>query len=156
MANGISSRASCCPSFDPKKWDGREFTWKNKMFVKQKVSNFFNCPPDFTETIERAKVAGALPNEPLMLSMDRELWASEVYVSVEKEIPEAEVVRFSGRFMAKVFEGSYKESRRLMEEMEKHVKSCGKKVKKMYFFYNVCSECGKTCGKEHTAIIAEV
>ncbi len=146
----------CCPSFDPSKWDGKEFTWRNKLFLKETVSNFFKCPPDFSNTITKVKSARALPPEIIMLSSDTALWTSEVYVSVSREVPEAEVVKFSGRFMAKVFEGTCKDTSKLMEKMEEFVRKKGRTVKKAYFFYNLCGECGRAYGSEYTAILAEV
>ncbi|MFH0817613.1 MAG: hydrolase [Candidatus Micrarchaeota archaeon] len=156
MNGDSSSEAFCCPTFDPKKWDGKEFTWKGKLFVKENVPNFFKCPPDFGETITKVKEAGALPEHMFMLFENTALWSSDVYVSVDKAIPEAEVVKISGKFMTKVFEGACEDSAKMIRNMENFVKSKGKTIKKSYFFYNLCGKCGKTYGKEYTAILAEV
>ena len=79
-----------------------------------------------------------------------------MYIAVAKEIPGAEMVRISGTFLTKVFEGPYKNIRHWMEEMKAHVESKTKAMKKMYFFYTTCPKCAKFYGKNYTVILAEI
>jgi len=43
-----------------------------------------------------------------------------------------------------------------MKEMQDFVKSRGKELKKVYFFYTTCPRCAKFYGKNYTVILAEV
>lgn len=64
--------------------------------------------------------------------------------------------KLSGNFLSKVFEGPYKNMGAWMKEMQGYVKSKGKELKKMYFFYTTCPKCAKYYGKNYTVILAQV
>jgi hypothetical protein len=66
------------------------------------------------------------------------------------------MVKISGTFLSKVFEGDYKSIGKWIKEMQEYVKSKGKEIKKMYFFYTTCPACAKYYGKNYTVILAEV
>jgi hypothetical protein len=155
------SGSPCCPKFEPELWDDKEIVWKDKLFARHKVTNFFRSPPNFEQTISKLKEAGAVGQKPLMMADDNALWSTDVYVEIEKEVEkieelEMEMVKVSGTFISKVFEGPYKHADKWMKEMEEHVKSKGKQLKRMFFFYTTCDRCSEIYGKEYTAILAEV
>ena len=62
------------------------------------------------KNMKKIEDAEALNPEPLMLSDEHSLWGSDIYIAVNKEVPEAEMVKISGTFLTKVFEGSYKDT----------------------------------------------
>jgi len=154
------SETGCCKRFDPKPWDGKEITWKNRLFVKDHVTSIFHIPLNFGQVIvknmEMIKKAGALAPEPLMLSDESSLWGSEIYIAATKEVPGAKMARISGRFLTKVFEGPYQNMGIWIKEMESYVKSKGKTMKKAYFFYTTCPSCAKAYGKNYTVILSEI
>ena len=43
----------CCPKFDPKPWDGKIFTWRNKKFIKAPVFTLFYVPINFGVVIRK-------------------------------------------------------------------------------------------------------
>ena len=153
------SETGCCNRFDPKPWDEKEITWKNKLFVKDRVLSIFHIPLNFGQVIvknmEKIKTAGALGDQ-LMLSDENSLWGSDVYIAVAKEVPGAKMERFSGTFLSKVFEGPYQNMGNWIKEMEKYVESKGRKISKMYFFYTMCPGCAKAYGQNYTVILAKV
>lgn len=154
------SETGCCPRFDPKPWDEKEVTFKDKLFVKDHVRSFLHIPLNFgrvmVRNMERIKNAGALPDKPLMLSDEKSLWASDIYIAVAKDVPGAEMVRVSGTFLTKVFEGPYKNAGKWAQEMKAYVKSKAKEIQKMYFFYTTCPKCAEYYGKNYTVILAKV
>ena len=105
---------------------------------------------------ERIQEADALTPEPLMLSDEKSLWGSDIYIAVSKEVPGAEMARVSGSFLTNVFEGPYKDTGKWVKEMKAYVKSKGKEMKSLYFFYTTCPKCAKAYGKNYTVILAEV
>jgi len=155
-----NSETGCCPRFDPEPWDGKEITWKDKLFVKDHVVSIFHIPLNFGQVIvrnmERIKGADALPGNALMLSDENSLFGSDVYINVSKEVPGARMERISGTFLTKAFEGPYQNMGTWVREMEAHVKAKGKVMKKMYFFYTMCPACAKHYGKNYTVILAQV
>ncbi|MBN2593052.1 MAG: hypothetical protein JXA81_06065 [Sedimentisphaerales bacterium] len=106
--------------------------------------------------MEMIQQAGALPGEPLMLSDEKSLWGSDIYIAVSKEVPGAEMVKISGTFLTKVFEGPYKDAGKWAQQMKAYVKSKAKEIRKMYFFYTTCPKCAEFYGKNYTVILAKI
>jgi len=154
------SETGCCPRFNPEPWDEKEITWQDKLFLKDHVRSFLHIPLNFgkamVKNMERINAAGALADEPLMLSDEKSLWGADIYIAVSKEVPEAEMERISGTFLSKVFEGPFKNAGRWVKEMEAYAKLKGKQIKKLYFFYTTCPACAKVYGKNYTVILAQV
>lgn len=155
-----NAETGCCPRFNPEPWDEKEITWTDKLFLKDRVRSFFHIPLNFSQVIvkdmEKIQSAGALTAEPLMLSDENSLWGSDLYIAVSKEIPEAEIVKISGTFLTKVFEGGYKDMGRWVKEMNNFVSGRGKQIKKLYFFYTTCPKCAKHYGKNYTVLVTQV
>jgi len=158
MGNNIET--GCCPRFNPEPWDEKEITWQNKLFIKDHVRSFLHIPLNFgqvmVKNMEMIEAAGALAPQPLMLSDEKSLWGTDVYIAVSKEVPRVEMERISGTFLTKVFEGPYKNAGKWMKEMKAYVKSKGRELEKMYFFYTTCPKCAKVYGKNYTVILAKV
>ena len=154
------AETGCCPRFNPEPWDEKEITWKDKLFVKDHIRSFLHIPLNFgkvmTRNMELLKSADALLPEPLTLSDEKSLWGSDIYIAVSKEVPKAETAKISGTFLAKVFEGPYKNMGKWVKEMKAHVAGKGKEIKKLYFFYTTCPACAKYYGENYTVILAEV
>jgi hypothetical protein len=155
-----NSETGCCPRFNPEPWDEKEITFQDKLFVKDHVKSFMHIPINFGKVIvknmEMIQKAEALTPEPLMLSDEKSLWGSDIYIAVSKDVPGAEMARISGTFLTKVFEGPYKNAGTWAKQMKDYVKSKAKEIKKMYFFYTTCPKCAEFYGKNYTVILAEI
>lgn len=154
------AETGCCPRFNPEPWDEKEVTWQDKLFLKDHVRSFLHIPLNMgkvmTRNMEKIEEAGALTPEPLVLSDDKSLWGADVYIAVSKEVPGAEMTRVSGTFLTKAFEGPYSNTGKWVGEMKAYVKSEGKELKKLYFFYTTCPKCAKVYGKNYTVILATI
>lgn len=150
----------CCKKFEPVLWDQKEVVFDNRLFLKERVSSFLHVPLNFGQvmarSMEKISKAGAASAEFLALSDETSLWGSDLYITVSKEIPGAETVKIPGVFLARVFEGQYKDTVKWIKEMQMFVKSKGKEIKKMYFFYTTCPKCAKVYGKNYVVIFAQV
>jgi len=155
-----SSETGCCPRFDPGPWDGKEVTFENRLFVKDRVRSMLHIPLNFgkvmVRNMERIQAAGALEAEPLLLVDENCLWGSDLYIAVSKEVPGAEMVHISGTFLTQVFEGPYKNMRQWVAQMTDYVASQKKTMQKLYFFYTTCPKCAKHYGKNYTVLLAQV
>ena len=120
----------------------------------------FRIPLNFgqvmTRNMEKIKTAAALASEPIVLSDEKSLWGADVYIAVSKEVPGAEMVKISGAFLSKVFEGPFQNIGKWLKEMETFVKAKGQVSKKLYFFYTTCPKCAKFYGKNYVVILAQI
>ena len=154
------SETGCCPRFNPEPWDEKEIKFDNKLFIKDHVKSFFHIPLNFgkvmIKNMELIEKADALAPEPLMLSDEKSLWGSDIYIAVTKEVPGTEMVKISGTYLTKVFEGHYKNAPNWAGQMREYVASKAKEIKKMYFFYTTCPKCAEYYGKNYTVILAQI
>jgi hypothetical protein len=150
----------CCPRFDPQPWDGKELRWQDKRFVKDRVRSILHIPLNFGAVMKRnvgqIEAADARPETMAVLSDENSLWGADVYIEVTRDIPGAKMASISGTFLCKVFEGPYQNVRKWIEEMKAFVKSKGKSIRKLYFFYTTCPKCAKKYGKNYVAILAQI
>jgi hypothetical protein len=155
-----NAETGCCPRFNPEPWRDREVTWQDKLFIKDHVISFFHIPLNFSQVMvknmEKIKQAGALPAEPLMLADENSLFGCDVYIEVTKDVPQSEMVRLSGTFLSRVFEGSFQNMGRWIKEMQVFIASRGKKLQKLFFFYTTCPACAKAYGKNYVVLLARV
>ena len=151
---------TCCPEGYPEAWHEKEIVWREKLFVKDRVRSIFHIPLNFggvlVRNVRSIEAAGALPAKMLVLSDENSLWGADMYLAVEKEVPNARMVKLSGTFLAKVFEGPYKRIPAWIEEMKQYVKSQGKELKHLYFLYKTCPKCAKRYGKNYVVLLAQV
>ncbi len=150
----------CCPQFDPKPWDNKTLEWDNKKFIKDKVFTLFYIPINFGSVMkrmnEKVEKAGAKMPDWLCLSDHTSKWNMDIYLAVNKEIPNAENVIISGKFLSKVYEGDFKDTGKWCKDFENYAKDKGLEVKKWYMWYTTCPKCAKKYGKNYVVIIAKV
>ncbi len=157
-----SEPQTCCPKFNPEGWDDKEISWDQKKFIKDRVRSFFHIPLNFGAVMQRnmakiqASQAHDKPMEMLVLSDENSLWGADVYLEVNKDVPGACMTTISGTFIAKVFEGPYKDVPKWMATMQEHIKAKGKELKKIYTYYTTCPKCAKLYGKNYVVLLAQV
>lgn len=162
MADKLYEQAEtgCCPRFHPEPWDGKKITFEDKLFLKDRVRSFLHIPLNMgrvmVKNMARIQEADALAPEPLMLSDEKSLWGSDIYIAVNKEVPGAKMTRISGTYLTKVFEGPYSKTGQWVKEMKAYVESEGEELKDLYFFYTTCPACAKAYGKNYTVLLAAV
>jgi effector-binding domain-containing protein len=155
-----NSETGCCPRFNPEPWTDTTVVWKDKLFLQDRIMTFFHIPLNFGQIVvkntEKIKNAEALPSVPLMLYDDNSLFGSDVYIAVKKNVPDAKMTKISGTFLSKVFEGSFEKTGEWIKKMNEYVKSKGKKLKKIFFFYTTCPACAKYYGKNYVVVLAKI
>jgi hypothetical protein len=109
-----------------------------------------------TKNMENIEKATASAKETIVLSDEKSMWGSDVYIAVEKDFIGSNAVKISGTFLTKVFEGPFKDMSQWIRDMNSFVASKGKTARKTYFFYTTCPKCAKVYGKNYVVILAEV
>lgn len=128
--------------------------------MKDRVTSFFHIPLNFGRKVVKntnlIKAAGAEAEYQLMLTDENSLWGADIYIDVSREVPGAQMATISGTFLTKVFEGPYQNAGKWAKEMEEHIKSQGKELRKIYFFYTTCPKCAKAYGKNYVVLFAQI
>ena len=104
----------CCPPFDAAAWQNKTITWKNKLFIRDRVKTFFYMPLNFTRVMTRmfnavTKTGGRFMDG-LVLSDHTSFWNMDIYAAIDKRIRGQENVTLSGKFFTRVYEGSHNET----------------------------------------------
>jgi len=150
----------CCPEFDPVPWDDKMITWENKRFIRDKVCTLFYMPMNFGGVMKRldSKItkAGVTLTDGLCLSDHTSKWNMDIYLAVDKEIPDAVNTTLSGNYYSKVYEGSFQNTGKWMKDFEIVMKSKQLVAKKTYMWYTTCPKCAKKYGKNYVVIIAQI
>jgi hypothetical protein len=160
MAKQNIKPTGCCQPFDPKPWQEKEITWKNKRFLKDHVTSFLHIPLNMGKIvtknmalIEKAKAQAPIQ---LMLTDEKSLWGADIYIDVARDVACAQMTTLSGKYLSKVFEGPYQKAGQWAQEMKEYVKNKDKKLKKLYFSYTTCPKCAKVYGKNYVVLFAQI
>lgn len=107
---------------------------------------------------KKAQDAHAAPaiRDILWLAYDPSPWISEHYIHVTKEVPNAENVKLSGRFISKVFDDPYNAVPKWVKEMDEYLIKKGEELKKYYFYFTTCPRCAKKYGHNYVVAFAQV
>lgn len=157
----VASPTRCCPPFDPDAWDRHTFQFDNKLFLKVTTRSFLHIPLDMSAVMKKAlwriHAAGAGKNdEYIMLSREVSPWKAEHLISIDRPIANAETVRLSGTYLAKVFEGPFRETGNWYSQLAGYVRTKGEKLIKSYFYYTTCPRCARAYGKNYVVGFAQV
>lgn len=160
MAQNVTEMDTCCPQFNPEPWDDKVFEWEKKKFIKGKVFSLFYIPLNFGSVIKKLdrkvrKAGGTIPDW-MCLSDHTSQWNMDLYLAVDKDIPDAENLKLKGKFLSKVYEGPFKEIKNWCKDFEQQAQSKNFNLKKSYMWYTTCPKCAKKYGENYVAIVAEV
>jgi hypothetical protein len=135
-------------------------TWDNKMFIKDSVKTFYYMPMNFAKVMRRlshkVETSGADVPDWLCLSDHTSKWNMDVYLEVDKEVPDAHNINLSGTFYCRVYEGPFKDTGKWEQDYKKAVSEKGLKTGKLYMWYTTCPKCAKAYGKNYTVFVGEV
>jgi len=160
METELKAQPECCSEFDPVPWDDKTFEWNKRKFIKDKVFTLFYMPMNFGKVMKRfdenLKKAGATMPDYLGLSDHTSKWNMDLYLAVDKEIPDVENVSLSGKFYSKVYEGPFNDTGKWMKDFENVAKTKNLAFKKEYMWYTTCPKCAKKYGKNYVVVVGQV
>ncbi|MFP4471964.1 MAG: hydrolase [Bacteroidales bacterium] len=160
MENQQKQTDICCPEFHPEPWQDKVHHWEGKKFIKDRVFTLFYMPMNFGKVMKRldrkVRAAGAEMPDWLCLSDHTSKWNMELYLCVDREVPDAENVKLSGEFYSRVYEGPYSDTGKWSEDFRKSAASKGFDIGKWFMWYTTCPKCAKKYGKNYVAIVSQV
>lgn len=150
----------CCEPFDPKPWTDKTITWKDQLFVKDHVTSFLHIPLNMggkvVKNMRLIEKARAQAPYQLMLTEEKSMWGSDIYIDVIKKVSGAQMTTLSGTYLTRVFEGPYQKAGLWAKEMKHYVEKRGKTIKKLYFSYTTCPKCAKAYDKNYVVLFAQI
>ncbi len=152
----------CCTKFKPESYQNKTHVWKDKLFLQDEVKQVMHMPINMgaviTRMFKKVEEAQAAPptNEFLVLCYDPSPWKSEIYMTVNKNIPGGKMAKLTGKFVSKVYDGQYNEVPAWIKDMDTYLASHGQKAKKYYFHYAYCPKCAKKYGHNYCIAFAQV
>lgn len=150
----------CCPEFNPQGWDGKILEWHDKKFIKGKVFTLFYMPINYGSAMTRlttqAENAGYKSPDGFCLSECTSLWNTNLYYAVDKEIPGAENVVLSGKYICKVYEGDFSKTGEWFKDFAQFTKDKNLLIEKQYSWYTTCPECAKKYGKNYVVLLGKI
>lgn len=154
-------KTGCCPEFDPEGWDGRHLKFDDKLFVHATTRSLMHVPINmntvFTRVQQHIEDAGAQDKDSyLVLSRDLSASEAEHYFAVTKDVPGEEMVRMSGEFITRVFEGPYRHAKNWAHDMEVAAEAAGHEAKRIFMFYTTCPRCARVYGKNYVVGVAQI
>ncbi|PKP54278.1 MAG: hypothetical protein CVT92_00560 [Bacteroidetes bacterium HGW-Bacteroidetes-1] len=159
MSTQSENEPICCPPFDPKQWDEKILEWDNKKFIQDSVFTFFYMPVNFGQVMKRLDkkmtIVNATCPDYLCLSEHTSAWNMNLYLAVDKEVPNEKIISLSGKYYCKVYEGAFNNTGRWIKDFQKMASEKQMTLKKMYMWYTTCPKCGKKYGKNYIVIISE-
>jgi hypothetical protein len=155
-----TDKTACCPKFEPGPWDDKVIEWSGKRFIKDKGFTLFHMPMNFGKVITRmlgqVEKAGATSPGWLCLSDHTSKWNMDLYLAVDKEVPDAANVTLSGKFFCKVYEGPFKDTGKWCKQHQALAKDRGFEIRKWYMWYTTCPKCAKKTGKNYVVILTQI
>lgn len=156
------NETGCCavPNIDD--WDEQEIAFKDKRFIRMYTRSFFFVPLNMSKVMtaiqKQAEGANATmpPDGTMILSRELSPWRAEQLYAVTKEVAGADNVVLSGSYLAKVFEGPFKNAKSWYDSLQDFVRSRGKIADKTYFFYTTCPKCAKYYGKNYVIGLSSI
>jgi hypothetical protein len=160
MKNSTTKNNICCPKFDPAPWEEKIFQWKNKKFIKDNVFTVFYMPVNFGNTIMKMNskveaVQGKIPDW-MCLSDHTSKWNMDLYLAVDKVIPNAKNLTMSGIYVTKVYEGDFKETGNWGKDFDAWCLEKEYHSQKTYMWYTTCPKCAKKYGKNYVVFVAKI
>ena len=160
MALESTEKDICCPKFDPAPWEEKVFNWKDKKFIKNHVFTLFYMPLNFGSVMKKLDKTTRQENaeipDNMCLSDHTSKWNMDVYLAVNKEIPNSVNTTFNGTFISKVYEGPFKDTGKWHKDFEVWCNTKDYKPVKHFMWYTTCPKCAKKYGKNYTVIMAEI
>lgn len=156
----MEDKLICCPEFNPSLWDNKILNWNNKRFIKGDVRTFLYIPIGFGKTMQKlqsiSEKSGVIIQDYLCLSEHSSKWKMQVYLSVDKEVENANNVVMSGTFFSKVYEGPFQDTGKWTKDFNDDMIKRGYIVDKQYMWYTTCPKCAKKYGHNSVVIIGEI
>ncbi|NWJ52879.1 MAG: hypothetical protein HXX14_18660 [Bacteroidetes bacterium] len=160
METQSETNPTCCPVFDPIPWDDKVFEWENKKFIKASVCTLFYMPLNFGRIMKKIdkkmKEVGAETPDWVCLSDHTSKWNMDLYLAVDKDIPNIENTTLSGKFYSKVYEGLFKDTGKWTKDFENILSSKGLSKKRSFMWYTTCPKCAKKYGKNYIVIVSQI
>ena len=151
----------CCPRFHPEDWESKVFSLDPYKFIRATTRNVAHIPLNMGSVMKRTQQAiedaGAQPKDRyFMLSRDLSPWQAEHFFLVERDVPGHDTVPIPGTYLARVFDGPFKDMPQWLNTLRGDLAASGRPMENVYAFYTTCPKCAKVYGHNPVVLLARV
>lgn len=146
----------CCPRFNPEGWDRQDLHFRDKLFLRVTTHSENFVPTDmgpvFAGAFAAMQQAGALSlADYIVLSRDLSPDSAEHLFAAAASVPGYEMVRLSGDFTTRVFEGPYTDGQQWLASLAAQT---GASPDQLRWFYTTCPRCAEYYGRNYVVGVA--
>jgi len=155
------NRTGCCAFFHHDGWDGVDLHFRDKLFLRAITHSLSYVPRNmgkvFSSVQQSIREAGAaVPEKTFVMSRDLSAFTGEHLFAVDRPVPGREMVRISGDFVTRLFEGPYSALIGWYDQLELVARGRGAEPGRIYFFYTTCPKCQKAYGQNPVVGMVEL
>lgn len=146
--------SGCCPVFHPEEYDHKVFDFKDIDFISAASKSFLHMPLNLGKVMtETQKVIdendASLKHQYLILSKDTSAFKTSHLFAVSKEVTNHHVVKLSGEYTARVFDGQYQDVPKFMKLLDTEIQNNHNVIDDQWVFYTTCPNCAKVYGHNY-------
>lgn len=105
---------------------------------------------------KKIRASGAHCIDNLTLSEHNSRWKMNLFSAVDKEVPGADNVLLSGEFYTKVYEGSFKDTGKWVNDFQNSLKAQNLDFDRLFLWYTTCPKCAKKYGENYVVLLGKL
>ena len=164
----MNTQDICCIEFNVEKWDNKTFVWDKKPFIKETIPTLFHIPfppmignkiTKMMKYAEDAKMLDPNKEDTLILFQDPTPFKTIIYLGVTGVVPNANNTSLSGTYEAKVYDGSFNDVPKFVNDMNSKLVKNGKSKPKdsdYFIHFAYCPKCAEKYKHNYMILFAKV
>ena len=150
----------CCPVFHPEHYDNKRFDFSDLHFIQASTKSLMYVPTNmdkvFTKTQADIEASGqGIHDRYLILSQDVSPFKCNHLFMTKGSVPSYPDVQVQGNFVAKVYDGDFKDMGKWIKDFMKVLKNQGIAQPSIYTFYTTCPNCAKVYGHNYVVLFGK-
>lgn len=146
--------------FNPEIWDNKLFEWNGKRFIFTKIKTIFCFPINYGRAMRKltnfANSVHAISQDNMCLMHSTSMWKTDLYLTVDQYIKDADNISLSGSFYTKVYEGNIKDKNKWKKNFKQLLQNQQILSRQIYIWYTNSPKLFKKYDKNYVVLIAKI
>lgn len=136
------------------------FDFKDIDFISAKSKAFLHMPLNLGKVMTETQKAideseATLKDQYLILSKDTSAYQTSHLFAVFKAVKDYPMVKLTGEYEARVFDGQYQDVPKFMKILDTEVNNDHKVIEDQWVFYTTCPKCAKAYGHNYMVFFTQ-